>query len=72
MLLPLFLAVLFVTDGVGEEVAWRGLALPLLLVRHNALGASLILGLLWAAWHLPLVWTEGAPLCPQSRECVEG
>jgi uncharacterized protein len=24
--------------------------------------ASLILGLVWAAWHLPLLWTEGAPL----------
>ena len=24
--------------------------------------ASLILGLVWAAWHLPLPWTEGAPL----------
>jgi len=32
-LLPLFLLVLFVTDGVGEEVAWRGFALPRLLVR---------------------------------------
>ena len=32
-LLPLFLLVLFVTDGVGEEVAWRGFALPRRLVR---------------------------------------
>jgi membrane protease YdiL (CAAX protease family) len=61
-LLPLFLLVLFVTDGVGEGVAWRGFALPRLLVRQNALVASLILGALWAAWHLPLVWTEDAPL----------
>ena len=64
-MLPLFLLVLFVTDGLGEEVAWRGFALPRLLVRHNALVASLILGSLWAAWHLPLVWTEGAPLFGQ-------
>jgi membrane protease YdiL (CAAX protease family) len=64
-LLPLFLLVLFVTDGIGEEVAWRGFALPRLLARHNALVASLILGALWAAWHLPLVWTEGAPLFGQ-------
>jgi uncharacterized protein len=64
-LLPLFLLVLFVTDGVGEEVAWRGFALPRLLVRQNALVASLILGSLWAAWHLPLIWTEDAPLYGQ-------
>jgi|SRR5215217_6897110 len=65
MLLPLFLVVLFLTDGLGEELAWRGFALPRLLTGHNALVASLILGVLWAAWHLPLVWTEVAPLYQQ-------
>jgi uncharacterized protein len=64
-LLSIFLVVLFVTDGLGEELAWRGFALPRLLTGHNALAASLILGVLWAAWHLPLVWTEGAPLYQQ-------
>jgi membrane protease YdiL (CAAX protease family) len=64
-LLPPFLVVLFATDGLGEETAWRGFALPRLLAGHNALVASLILGALWAAWHLPLVWTEGAPLYQQ-------
>jgi uncharacterized protein len=65
MLVPVFLAVLFLTDGLGEELAWRGFALPRLLVDHNAFVASLILGVLWAAWHLPLVWTEGARLYQQ-------
>jgi membrane protease YdiL (CAAX protease family) len=65
VLLPLFLLVLFVTDGLGEELAWRGFALPRLLTTYNALVASLILGVLWAAWHLPLVWTEVAPLYQQ-------
>jgi membrane protease YdiL (CAAX protease family) len=62
VLLPLFLLILTLTDGLGEEVGWRGFALPQLLTRHNALVASLILGVLWALWHLPLVWTEGAPM----------
>jgi uncharacterized protein len=62
MMLPLFLVILTLTDGLGEELAWRGFALPRLLSRHNALVASLILGVLWALWHLPLVWTEGAPI----------
>ncbi len=62
MLLPLFLVILTLTDGLGEELAWRGFALPRLLTRYNALVASLILGVLWALWHLPLVWTEGAPM----------
>ena len=65
MILPLFLLVLFVTDGVGEELTWRGFALPRLLTSYNALVAGLILGVLWAAWHLPLVWTEVAPLYKQ-------
>ncbi len=40
--------------SVGEETGWRGFALPLLLKRHNALKASLILGVIWALWHLPI------------------
>ena len=59
LLLPLFLAILTLTDGLGEELAWRGFALPRLLTRYNALVASVVLGVIWALWHLPLLWTEG-------------
>jgi uncharacterized protein len=59
VLLPLFLVILTLTDGLGEELAWRGFALPRLLTRYNALVASLVLGVIWALWHLPLLWTEG-------------
>ena len=62
MMLPLFLVILTLTDGLGEELAWRGFALPRLLTRYNALAASLILGVIWALWHLPLLWTEGGPM----------
>src|SRR5215203_3283393 len=59
LFLPLFLLILTFTDGLGEELAWRGFALPRLLTRYNALVASVVLGVIWALWHLPLLWTEG-------------
>jgi membrane protease YdiL (CAAX protease family) len=58
-LLPVFLVVLTLTDGLGEEPAWRGFALPRLLESQGAIGASLVVGILWALWHLPLLWTPG-------------
>jgi membrane protease YdiL (CAAX protease family) len=58
----LVLAVLCLTDGLGEETGWRGYALPRLLEFTGAVGASLVLGLVWASWHLPLFWTDGTSL----------
>jgi len=46
---------------VGEELGWRGFALPRLLEGHSALVASLILGLLWLGWHLPSYATGAIP-----------
>ena len=46
---------------VGEELGWRGYALPRLLAERSALVASLILGALWGAWHLPTFFVAGAP-----------
>ena len=39
---------------LGEEPGWRGFALPRMLRGQGALAASLVLGAIWAAWHLPL------------------
>jgi membrane protease YdiL (CAAX protease family) len=41
------------TCGLGEEIGWRGFALPRLQRGQSALAASLILSLPWVVWHLP-------------------
>jgi uncharacterized protein len=45
--------------GTWEEPGWRGFALPSLQAGRSALVASLILGTVWALWHLPLVVATG-------------
>lgn len=41
--------------GTWEEPGWRGYALPKLQLGRSALSASLIVGVVWAFWHLPLM-----------------
>lgn len=50
-----FLVAMFLDgDALFEENGWRGFALPLLLRRFNPLIASIVLGLMWAFWHIPV------------------
>jgi membrane protease YdiL (CAAX protease family) len=46
--------ILMLFAGGNEEPGWRGFALPRLLTKRSPLTASLILGIIWAAWHVPL------------------
>jgi CAAX protease family protein len=50
----------------GEEIGWRGYALPRLATRFGLRSASLILGMLWSVWHLPLFFLPGADKFGQS------
>jgi len=57
-LVPTFFMILLL-NALPEEYGWRGFALGPMLNRSSALAASLILGLLWGLWHLPLHFIEG-------------
>jgi len=56
-LLGIFVYIFFLGGPLGEEPGWRGFALPRLQSLHGPLVGSLILGILWGLWHLPLFWT---------------
>lgn len=51
---PVFLLFMTLIGGGQEEFGWRGIALPVLQERFDALTASGIIGVVWAGWHLPL------------------
>jgi uncharacterized protein len=55
-IVPLMLVMGFIWpcfSSFGEEIGWRGFALPILLKRTNAVKASLLIGLIWGFWHMP-------------------
>jgi membrane protease YdiL (CAAX protease family) len=54
VVVALFLVSSLGSGALGEELGWRGYALPRLQARFDALGASLLLGSVWAVWHLPV------------------
>ena len=50
---------LLIIGPLSEELGWRGYALERLQTRWNALASSLIIGVVWALWHLTLFYMVG-------------
>ena len=49
-----------VPAGILEEFGWTGFAFPRMQARFGTLRAGVLLGLLWSAWHLPVIDFLGA------------
>ncbi len=65
--IPMFI-MLAIAAGMGEEFGWRGFLLPRLQTRHNALVSGLIVGVVWAIWHIPLFFIKGTSQYAQQME----
>ena len=59
LVLPALAHALFL--GPIEEFGWRGVALPLMQRRFAPFWAGLVLGMIWAAWHIPAFFISGTP-----------
>lgn len=67
VIVALFLISSLGSGALAEELGWRGYALPRLQARLGALSASLLLGFVWAIWHLPVfVLTDAVTTLPFS------
>ena len=60
LVIPLLL-VNVVLGPLGEELGWRGTALPMMQERWNVITASLMLGVVWGVYHVPTFFLPGLP-----------
>jgi membrane protease YdiL (CAAX protease family) len=58
LLIPSLLITTLIAGPFTEEPAWRGFFLPRLQEKYSPLTASLIIGVIWWSWHLPLMISD--------------
>lgn len=60
----------FIFGPFSEELGWRDYALDWLQARYTAFASSVILGIIWWAWHLPLLAVTGSFLHQNGQDPV--
>ncbi len=60
--LAIYIIFIFLDGPLGEELGWRGYFLPELLRQYNPLTSSLVIGVVWFLWHVPLYAADGKEL----------
>lgn len=58
-LIPLIILQAIIIYGGNEELGWRGIMQPIIQEKFSFPIATLIIGVVWAAWHIPLWFIEG-------------
>lgn len=70
LVIPVLLYFITMQGPLGEEFGWRGYALERLLFRRKQFASSIILGIIWAVWHLPLFFIQGSIQCALAQQGI--
>jgi len=60
LIFPFYVVLMYLGGSLQEEYGWRGFALDRMQNKWNALVSSILLGIIWASWHIPLFFIKGA------------
>ncbi len=59
-MIPVYFLITMLGGPLGEEFGWRGFALPNLQRKWGPVVASIVIGIVWGLWHLPLFFRPGS------------
>ncbi len=64
MIPVIYFYILLLGGPLGEEIGWRGYALPEMMKRLSPMSAAILIGIIWSFWHLPAFFIPGSSQAP--------